>query len=116
MVSIGSGWWSLSIITALPASTTGRTESSNEPPLVSLPCVLCSFSQCAYSRLADMYLALGKVGPHRPCTCLVFQPTWSTCRCVHIANSTDSGLQPQALSRSRNGVLSLFQPGLCRSL
>src|SRR5882672_8588481 len=117
MVSSGSGWWSLSIITALPASTMGNTESSNEPSLtLPSPCLPRSLSQWAYSRLANRYFALGKVGTQRPSTSWVFQPTWSTCRWVHITRSTDSGAQPQAFSRLRKGVSRLRQPGLVRCL
>src|SRR5215217_7323046 len=117
MVSSGSGWWSLSIITALPASTMGSTESSNEPSLtLPSPCLPRSLSQWAYSRLPNRYLALGNVGTQRPSTSWVFQPTWSTCRWVHITKSTDSGEQPQAFSRLRKGVSRLRQPGLVRCL
>ena len=64
------------------ASTIGSTESVIQGTPDGSSFSLCV--QYASSRSAMMYFALGKVGTQRPFSSRVFQPTWSTCRCVHI--------------------------------
>src|ERR1700739_722895 len=48
-------------------------------------------AQYSYSFFENRYLALGKVGTQRPFSSLVFQPTWSPCRCVHMTKSMSYG-------------------------
>ena len=50
---------------------------------------------------ADVLVSFGKVGTQRPFSSRVFQPTWSTCKCVHITKSmsfTDSPVAARFLS------------------
>src|SRR5258708_3789056 len=100
---------SLFTICARLAATIGSTESVIQgTPEGS------SFSfwvQNASSRSAMRYFALGKVGTQRPLSSRVFQPTWSTCRCVHITMSISSGLTPTAARRARYGVADLDPNG-----
>src|SRR5712692_801037 len=59
-----------------------------------------SWRQYSHSSPAKRYVALGKVGVHRPLTRRVFQPTWSMWRCVQITRSTRSGVTPAAARSS----------------
>jgi hypothetical protein len=63
--------------------------------------------------LLNTYLAFLKVGTHLPFSSLVFQPTWSTCRWVHITMSTWSGSTPAAFRRARYGVSIRCHFGRC---
>ena len=56
-----------------------------------------------------MYLALGKVGTHRPSTSRVFQPTWSQCRCVHMTCVTVLGLDAEAGEPGEEILLALVE-------
>src|ERR1700681_1162485 len=93
---------------ALPASATGFTESLNTAILSG---VQLWSRQCSHSVLPKTYRAFANVGTHLPPTSLVFQPTWSTCRCVHSTVSMLSGGKPAAVRVSRNGSFRLFQVG-----
>ncbi len=86
-------------ITACPASTTGTTLSAMQPDF-SRPASFSCF-QNSHSSPGKTYLAFGNVGTQRPFTMRVFQPTWSTCRCVHSTRSTCSGVTPAARRSSR---------------
>ena len=64
------------------------------------------FEKKSHSVPRTRYLALGNVGTHLPFTSIVFQPTWSTCRCVQITVSIDFAREARARSeRSRNGAV-----------
>src|SRR5213080_4762799 len=52
----------------------------------------------------EQVTARGNVGTQRPLSSRVFHPTWSTCRCVQITTSTDSGATPATRRSSRNVV------------
>src|SRR6266404_1485229 len=103
--------WSLATRSALPASAIGFTESANTAILSGS--TLWS-RQYSYSVLPKTYRAFENVGTHLPPTRVVFQPTWSTCRCVHSTVSMLSGGKPALVRVSRNGSLRLFQVGTLR--
>src|SRR3954451_25147015 len=105
-------WWSLATRSALPASAIGFTESSNTASLSDSSWLWSR--QYSYSVWPNTYRAFAKVGTHWPPTSFVFQPTWSTWRCVHSTMSMLSGAKPALVSVSRNGVVRLFQVGTLR--
>src|SRR5262249_23247039 len=65
---------------------------------------------------AIRYRALGKVGTQRPFSSRVFQPTWSTCRCVHKTTSMSSGATPADRKVSSHGQLRRWEWGRLRPL
>src|SRR5437867_6176051 len=60
-----------------------------------------SWRQNSHSSPAKTYRAFGNVGTQRAPTRRVFQPTWSTWRCVHRTTSTWPGVTPAACRSSR---------------
>ena len=97
---------------ALPSAMTGRTESSTG----SFRKASSAREKKSHSVPPIRYRALGNVATHLPSRSIVFQPTWSTCRCVQTTRSIDSRGQPIFSRSSRNGSRSLFHSGCGRSL
>ncbi len=101
--------WSSDTNTAWPASTTGTTLSAMQP-YSSRPDSISYFQNC-HSSPGITYRARGKVGTHVPSAQRVFQPTWSTWRCVHTTTSTWSGVTPAAARSSRKALWRMFHTG-----
>src|SRR5207237_587957 len=105
-------WWRSSTSSDIPSAITGRTESS----IGSFRNESSTREKKSHSVPPIRYFALGKVATHLPSLSIVFQPTWSTCRCVQTTRSAAGWCRPTGLPTRRRERCGRRPPSTCSRL